>query len=75
MVTSNTIFLSLWYDSTWYWTPVSQAIGKLFNHSANGWNIIVSKFKHESWEGCESLYFRKGVNPFIFGLNGITAVL
>ena len=25
-------FLSLWYDLTWDWTPVSQAIGKHSNH-------------------------------------------
>ena len=24
-------FLSLWYDSTWDWTHVSQAIGEHFN--------------------------------------------
>ena len=29
-------FLSLWYDSTWYWTPVSRAIGELFTYKANG---------------------------------------
>ena len=28
-------FLSLWYDSTWDWTGVSQAIGKYSNHYAN----------------------------------------
>ena len=26
-------FLSVWYDSTWNWTPVSQTIGE---HSTNG---------------------------------------
>ena len=25
-------FLSLWYYSTWDWTPVSQAIGEHFTH-------------------------------------------
>ena len=25
---SSIIFLSLWYDSTWDWTPVSQTIGE-----------------------------------------------
>ena len=25
-------FLSLWYDLTWDWTPVSQTIGKHFTH-------------------------------------------
>ena len=29
-------FLSLWYDSTRDWTPVSQTIGKHSNHYANG---------------------------------------
>ena len=28
-------FLSLWYDSTWDWTQVSQAIGKYSYHYAN----------------------------------------
>ena len=28
-------FLSLWYDSTWDWTPVSWAIGEQANHYAN----------------------------------------
>ena len=27
-------FLSLWHDSIWDWTPVSQAIGKLSTHLA-----------------------------------------
>ena len=29
-------FLSLWYDSTWDWTPVSRTIGEHSNHYANG---------------------------------------
>ena len=29
-------FLSLWYDLTWDWTPVSCAIGEYSNHYANG---------------------------------------
>ena len=28
-------FLNLWYDSTWDWTQVFQAIGKHSNHHAN----------------------------------------
>ena len=28
-------FLSLWYDSTWNWTLVSQAIGEHTTHHAN----------------------------------------
>ena len=28
-------FLSLWYDSTWDWTQVSQAIGEHSNPEAN----------------------------------------
>ena len=28
-------FFSLWYDLTWDWTQVSQAIGKHSNHYAN----------------------------------------
>ena len=29
-------FFSLWYDSIWDWTQVSQTIGEYFNHYANG---------------------------------------
>ena len=29
-------FLSLWYDSTWDWTPVLQTIGEHFNNYSNG---------------------------------------
>ena len=29
-------FLSLWYDSTWDWTQVSQGTDKHSNHYANG---------------------------------------
>ena len=32
---SSTIFLSLWYDSTWDWTHVSRAIGEHSNRLAN----------------------------------------
>ena len=38
------LFLSLWYDSTWDWTLVSQTIGEHSNHYANGLiKLIVSK--------------------------------
>ena len=36
-------FLSLWYDSTWVWTPVSQTIGEHFNHNANG-PVSISRY-------------------------------
>ena len=29
-------FLSLWYDLTWDWTPVSQTIGEHSNYYTNG---------------------------------------
>ena len=32
-------FLSLWYDSTWDWNPVSQASGEHYNHDVN-WKKI-----------------------------------
>ena len=32
-------FLSLWYDSTWDWTPVSQAIGEHSTTKPMGWSI------------------------------------
>ena len=31
-VASSTIFLSLWYDSIWDWTLVSQTIGERSTH-------------------------------------------
>ena len=34
--TSSTSFFSLWYDSIWYWTPVSRTIGKHSTHYTNG---------------------------------------
>ena len=33
-------FLSLWYDSTWDWTPVSRAIDEHSNRLANGHKIL-----------------------------------
>ena len=35
-------FLSLWYDSTWDWTPVSQTIGEHSTHSVK--NLILHKY-------------------------------
>ena len=40
---SSTIFLSLWYDSTWDWTPVSRTISEYSTHWANG--LITCKLK------------------------------
>ena len=34
-------FLSLWYDSSWDWTPVSWAIGEHSTHSANDIYIYI----------------------------------
>ena len=34
-------FLSLWYDSTWDWTPVSRTIGEHSTHKANDPNIAI----------------------------------
>ena len=40
-------FLSFWYDSTWDWAQVSQAIGKHSNHYANAWiYIYIDTYKH-----------------------------
>ena len=36
-------FLSLWYDSTWYWTSVSRTICKHSTHLANG-PVSVNKY-------------------------------
>ena len=41
-------FLSLWYDSTWDWTPVSRTTRKLSTHSAHGPNkryIVTREFE------------------------------
>ena len=37
-------FLSLWYDSTWDWTPFSGTIGKHSTHEANGL-VNVQRFR------------------------------
>ena len=34
-------FLNLWYDSTWDWTPVSQAIGEHSNHYVYLYNFFI----------------------------------
>ena len=34
-------FVSLWYDSTWDWTPVFLTIGKHSTHETNGPTIVV----------------------------------
>ena len=34
-------FLSLWYDSTWFWTQVFRDIGKRSNHYAKGINPTI----------------------------------
>ena len=48
-------FLSLWYDSTWDWTPVSWTIGKHSTHEANGlvyiyiWTGFSIKINYTGW--------------------------
>ena len=42
-------FLSLWYDSTWDWTQVSQAIGKHSNHHAN-YTRMLCVVLNKSWK-------------------------
>ena len=37
-------FLSLWYDSTWDWTQVSQAIGEHSNHYTTIYVVIWIEF-------------------------------
>ena len=32
-------FLSLWYDSTWDWTPASRAIGERSTTKPTGWSV------------------------------------
>ena len=49
-------FLSLWYNSTWYWTPVSQTIGEHSTHMAKShtsktstvWLLIFHLTNHSS---------------------------
>ena len=43
MYASSTIFLRLWNDSTWDWTPVSQGIGE---HSTHKISEPVNCIKH-----------------------------
>ena len=40
-------FFSLWYDTTWDWTSVSQTIGKQSSHWAN-WEMNKKKIMSES---------------------------
>ena len=37
-------FLSLWYDSTWDWTLISQTIGEHSNHYANHFSKLIYIF-------------------------------
>ena len=49
---SSTIFLSLWYDSTWDWTQVSQAFGKLYGafiYNYLYWKLNILKFVVVDW--------------------------
>ena len=43
--------LSLWYNSTWDWTLVSQTIGKHFTHNANGLVYIPCIYVLILWRG------------------------
>ena len=51
-------FLSLWYDSTWDWTKVSQAIGEHSPHYTN-----VSYIISNTWNDL-SLYKQMSSNSF-----------
>ena len=44
-------FLSLGYDSTWYWTQVYWAIGEHSNHYANGLNESIYEETGDDVEG------------------------
>ena len=41
-------FLSLWYDSTWDWTPVFQTIGEYSTHEANELVVYTILWKNVS---------------------------
>ena len=47
-------FLSLWYDSTWYWTQVSRAIGEHSNHSNHLHIYIVQSAETVEYTDCTS---------------------
>ena len=42
-------FLSLWYDLTWDWTPVSRTIVEHFNHYGNGALLSIHSWRENSW--------------------------
>ena len=44
---SSSIFLSLWYELTWDWTPVSWTIGGHCNHYVNIYIYTAVFFSHE----------------------------
>ena len=48
----NYHFLSLWYDSTWDWTPICQAIGEYFSHFILFWSLskIWARSRSRLWE-------------------------
>ena len=48
------IFLSLWYDSTWDWTPVSWAIGELCIFTLES-DISMFSFKEQFHKVIKSL--------------------
>ena len=52
-------FLSLWYDSTWDWTPVFQDIDEHSNHYANGPIYIYYTHTHTHNEFLSSLAMNK----------------
>ena len=41
-------FFSLWYDSTWDWTPVSRTIGKHSTDKANGLKKLINIFIYKN---------------------------
>ena len=41
-------FLSLWYDSTWDWTPVSRTIGEYSTHYVHNKLLITYKIIQNS---------------------------
>ena len=43
-------FFSLWYDSTWDWTPFFQTIGDHSNHYANMQQVVTNQLKVVSTE-------------------------
>ena len=60
---------SLWCNSTWDWTQVSQTIGEHSTHSANGLIIISSNIKPDNYVWIISILYKEYLQPNNCGEN------